>query len=137
MGRPEGHLLLGFPMSYDGQRTKLTNFDKTASQICILGAAGILVVRFFIGGVAESVYRPNIGTMPGITELALSPFFAISAAMLMLFLAYFGTRMRRLYDNKTASNMLFVGIMTSIGANFLLLWALFAPAGGSLLQLGQ
>lgn len=124
-------------MSYDGQRTKLTNFDKTATQICTLGAVGILVVRFFIGDAAERVYRPNMGTMPGITDLALSPFFAISAAMLMLFLAYFGSRMRRLYDNKSASNVLFIGIAVSIGANFLLLWALFAPAGRSLIQLGH
>ena len=124
-------------MSYDGQHTKLTNFDKTATQICILGAVGILVVRFFIGDAAERVYRPNMGTLPDITELALSPFFAVSASMLMLFLAYFGTRMRRLYDNQTASNLLFVGIAASIGANFLLLWALFAPAGRSLINLGH
>lgn len=124
-------------MSYDGQRTKLTNFDKTATQICTLGAVGILVLRFFIGDAAERVYRPSMGTMPGITELTLSPFYAISAAMLMLFLAYFGTRMRRLYDNRAASNVLFLGIATSIGANFLLLWALFAPAGRSLTNLGH
>ncbi|MFT5354243.1 MAG: hypothetical protein ACI9KE_001448 [Polyangiales bacterium] len=45
--------------------------------------------------------------------------------------------MRRLYDNRAASNLLFLGISVSIGANFLLLWALFAPAGRSLINLGQ
>ena len=118
-------------MSYDGQKTPLTNFDKLAVQICLFGAAIILVLHFVFVETASSSYRA-LENMPSVSKIVYTPAFAIASAMLMGFLAYYGTRMRRMYDNSTASNVLFMGIVVAIGCNGLLMYGLFAPTAGAL-----
>ncbi len=123
-------------MSYDGRHTPLTNFDRLAVQICIFGAAIIVGVHFAFVQVAATGYRQGLHALPKLAEVVYSPFFPVSAAFLMLFFAYYGSRMRKLYDNASASNVLFLGIVSAVGTNFLQLYVLFAPAGGSLNMLG-
>jgi hypothetical protein len=66
-----------------------------------------------------------------------SPGYAVSMALLMVFLAYQGSRMRRLYDSRSASTVLFFGLMVSIAANGLFIWGMYAPAGRSFQMLGS
>ena len=124
-------------MSYDGEDTPLTNFDRLAVHVSWLGAGIVLGVHFVFVDVANRGYRGGLSRLPKLSEVVYSPFFALSSAFLMIFLAYYGSRMRRLYDNRSASNVLFLSILAAIGTNFLQLWALFAPVGGSLTGLGS
>ena len=123
-------------MSYDGQRTEPTNFDRLAAKICWFGAAIIVGVHFGFVGLAKGRYARAPGVLSDFSELIYSPFFPISFALLMIFCAYYGMRMRRMYDNQTASNVLFVGIVTAVGGNFLQLYALLAPASRAIDSVG-
>ncbi len=123
-------------MSYESTRTELTNFDKLAVWTCTLGA-GVMTALYFVAVEgARTVYSDIDDLIPGITKVMMSPGYTAAAVMLMLFLAYYGTRMRRLYDNKVASNVLFLGMMVAIAANSMLIWALYSPASRSMQYLG-
>lgn len=118
-------------MSYEGMPTQLTNFDKLAVQVCMLGAGVILALHFVFVETAAQSYRA-LENMPGVSKIVYTPAFAVASAMLMGFLAYYGTRMRRMYDNQTASNVLFLGIVVAVGCNALLMYGLFAPSANAL-----
>ncbi len=122
--------------AYGSQRTKLTNFDRLAVWICVLGA-GVMGALYSVAvRGARRVYTDLDDLLPGLTKIVMSPGFSLSMIMLMLFFAYYGVRMRRAYDNRTASFVLFLGILTSLSANGLLTWALYSPASTSLRYLG-
>ena len=122
--------------AYGSQRTKLTNFDRLAVWICVLGA-GVMGALYSVAvRGARRVYTDLDDLLPGLTKIVMSPGFSLSMLMLMLFFAYYGVRMRRAYDNRTASFVLFLGILTSLSANGLLIWALYSPASNSLRYLG-
>ncbi|MEM6954140.1 MAG: hypothetical protein AAF411_17140 [Myxococcota bacterium] len=112
----------------DTQQAELTNFDKTAVRVCLLGAAVIIGVYFGFVDVASGSYRRSLRELPELSEVVFSPFYPVSMAMLMLYLAYYGTRLRKLYDRPSASQVLFLGILTAVLANFGLLYALISPA---------
>lgn len=122
--------------AYGSQRTELTNFDRLAVWICVLGA-GVMGALYSVAvRGARRVYTDLDDLLPGLTKIVMSPGFSVSMIMLMLFFAYYGVRMRRAYDNRTASFVLFLGIVTSLSANGLLVWALYSPASNSLRYLG-
>ncbi|HJK93206.1 MAG TPA: hypothetical protein RMH85_09075 [Polyangiaceae bacterium LLY-WYZ-15_(1-7)] len=122
--------------NFGGQKTELTKFDKLAVSICWFGALIIIGVHVIVADRARSLYSPLEGLMPGLTKIVTSPGYAVSMAMLMAFLGWYGSRMRRLYDNQTASTILFFGLLVSIAANGLLIWGVYAPAGRSMQLLG-
>lgn len=115
-----------------GGHTELTDFDKLATNLAWFGAIVIVVIRVLLVDPAKTTYGPLDQKLPGLTKLVFSPGYTISAALLMIFCAWYGRKMRRLYDSRSASNILFFGILVAILANGLLIYGLYAPAGGAL-----
>ncbi len=123
-------------MAYGSQRTELTNFDRLGVWICVLGA-GVMAALYSVAvRGARRVYTDLDDLLPGLTKIVMSPGYAVSMIMLMLFFAYYGVRMRRAYDNRTASFVIFLGIVTALSTNGLLVWALYSPASNSMRYLG-
>ena len=122
--------------SYGDKKTKLTNFDKLAVWICVLGSGIIFALHVVVVKSSARVYSRVDDLIPGMGKVIMTPGYAASSAMLMLFLAWYGTRMRRLFNNKMASRTLFAGIVTAIAANGLLIWAVYSPASRSMRYLG-
>ena len=119
-------------MSYGDQRTPLTNFDKLAVRIAMFGAAILVALHMIAVRPARTSYRPMESALPGISKIVFSVGYTVSMALTMLFLAWYGARMRRLYDNQSASNILFLAICVALGANALLVYGVFAPTAGAL-----
>ncbi len=122
--------------SYGDKKTKLSNFDKLAVWICVLGAAIIFALHMIVVKSSARVYGRVDDLIPGMGKVIMTPGYAAASAMLMLFLAWYGTRMRRLFNNKMASRTLFAGIVTAIATNGLLIWAVYSPASRSMRYLG-
>jgi len=123
-------------VAYGSQRTELTNFDRLGVWICVLGA-GVMAALYSVAvRGARRVYTDLDDLLPGLTKIVMSPGYAVSMIMLMLFFAYYGVRMRRAYDNRTASFVIFLGIVTALSTNGLLVWALYSPASNSMRYLG-
>jgi len=116
---------------------ELTQFDKLAIAICWFGAAVLVGLHVLLVPEMEYVYTDLDELIPGFTKIVKSPGYAVSMALLMVFLAYQGSRMRRLYDSRSASMVLFFGLMVSIAANGLFIWGMYAPAGRSFQMLGS
>ncbi|MCU0675234.1 MAG: hypothetical protein MUE69_20880 [Myxococcota bacterium] len=116
---------------------ELTQFDKLAIAICWFGAAVLIGLHVLLVPEMEYVYTDLDELIPGFTKIVKSPGYAVSMALLMVFLAYQGSRMRRLYDSRSASTVLFFGLMVSIAANGLFIWGMYAPAGRSFQMLGS
>lgn len=116
---------------------ELTQFDKLAIAICWFGAAVLIGLHVLLVPQMEYVYTDLDELIPGFTNIVKSPGYAVSMALLMVFLAYQGSRMRRLYDSRSASMVLFFGLMVSIAANGLFIWGMYAPAGRSFQMLGS
>ena len=116
---------------------ELTQFDKLAIAICWFGAAVLIGLHVLLVPQMEYVYTDLDELIPGFTNIVKSPGYAVSMALLMVFLAYQGSRMRRLYDSRSASAVLFFGLMVSIAANGLFIWGMYAPAGRSFQMLGS
>jgi len=116
---------------------ELTQFDKLAIAICWFGAAVLIGLHVLLVPQMEYVYTDLDELIPGFTNIVKSPGYAVSMALLMVFLAYQGSRMRRLYDSRSASAVLFFGLMVSIVANGLFIWGMYAPAGRSFQMLGS
>lgn len=116
---------------------ELTQFDKLAIAICWFGAAVLIGLHVLLVPEMEYVYTDLDELIPGFTKIVKSPGYAVSMALLMVFLAYQGSRMRRLYDSRSASMVLFFGLMVSIAANGLFIWGMYAPAGRSFQMLGS
>lgn len=116
---------------------ELTQFDKLAIAICWFGAAVLIGLHVLLVPQMEYVYTDLDELIPGFTNIVKSPGYAVSMALLMVFLAYQGSRMRRLYDSRSASTVLFFGLMVSIAANGLFIWGMYAPAGRSFQMLGS
>ncbi len=112
--------------------TELTDFDKLATKIAWFGAIILVVIRVLLVDPAKTTYGPLDQKLPGLTKIVFSPGYTVSAALLMIFLAWYGRKMRRLYDSRSASNILFLGIVVAVLANALLIYGLYAPAGGAL-----
>lgn len=115
---------------------ELTQFDKLAIAICWFGAAVLIGLHVLLVPQMEYVYTDLDELIPGFTKIVKSPGYAVSMALLMVFLAYQGSRMRRLYDSRSASTVLFFGLMVSLAANGLFIWGMYAPAGRSFQMLG-
>lgn len=122
--------------SYGDKKTKLTNFDKLAVWICVLGAMVMGALHMIVVKSTSRVYSPVDDLIPGMGKVIMTPGYAAASIMLMLFLAFYGTRMRRMFNNKMASRTLFAGLVTSIATNGLLIWAVYSPASRSLRYLG-
>ena len=116
--------------------SKLTNFDKLGVGIALFGAMIVILLRALVVPSAVAMYTPLDHLMPGITKIVYSRGYALASAMLMVFLAWYDTRQRRLFDNNTASVILFLGIVVAVAANALLVYGLYAPAGGAMDLLG-
>jgi len=116
---------------------ELTQFDKLAIAICWFGAAVLVGLHVLLVPEMEYVYTDLDELIPGFTKIVKSPGYAVSMALLMVFLAYQGSRMRRLYDSRSASTVLFFGLLVSIAANGLFIWGMYAPAGRSFQMLGS
>lgn len=116
---------------------ELTQFDKLAIAICWFGAAVLIGLHVLLVPQMEYVYTDLDELIPGFTNIVKSPGYAVSMALLMVFLAYQGSRMRRLYDSRSASTVLFFGLLVSIAANGLFIWGMYAPAGRSFQMLGS
>ncbi|MBO6934834.1 MAG: hypothetical protein JJ863_07660 [Deltaproteobacteria bacterium] len=126
---------LGPPDPYDQHgsgHTELTDFDKLATNLAWFGAIVLVAIRFLLVDPARTTYGPLDEKLPGLTKLVFSPGYTASAALLMIFCAWYGRKMRRLYDSRSASNILFFGIVVAVLANGLLIYGLYAPAGGAL-----
>jgi len=117
---------------HHGGHTELTDFDKLATNLAWFGAMVIIAIRLLLVDPARTTYGPLDQKLPGLTKLVFSPGYTASAALLMIFCAWYGRKMRRLYDSKAASNILFMGIVVAVLANALLIYGLYAPAGGAL-----
>ena len=78
---------------------ELTQFDKLAIAICWFGAAVLIGLHVLLVPQMEYVYTDLDELIPGFTNIVKSPGYAVSMALLMVFLAYQGSRMRRLYDS--------------------------------------
>ncbi|MEM9068500.1 MAG: hypothetical protein AAGE52_08335 [Myxococcota bacterium] len=122
--------------AYQGGRTQLTKFDRLAVWICVLGSGVMAALHIVLVPSARSVYSDVDDLIRGLTKIVMAPGYGAASVMLMLFLAYYGARMRRAYNNQTASNVLFLGIVFSLATNGLLIWALYTPAGRSMQYLG-
>ncbi len=118
--------------SYDGRPTELTNFDKLAVSVSWFGAIILIGLHFTLVPTFRTMYTGLDDLVPGLTRFVMNKGFGVSLAMLMTFLAYYGARMRKLYDNKLASNLLLLAMLTSLIANGALIYALYSPAGASL-----
>jgi hypothetical protein len=116
---------------------ELTQFDKLAIAICWFGAAVLIGLHVLLVPEMEYVYTDLDELIPGFTKIVKTPGYAVSMALLMVFLAYQGSRMRRLYDSRSASTVLFFGLLVSIAANGLFIWGMYAPAGRSFQMLGS
>lgn len=106
----------------------LTRFDRLAIFLSCFGAAVMLALHVLIVPSAAGLYSPLEGVVPGLSRLVYSRGYAVASVLLMLFLAYYGSRMRRIYDSVQASNVLFVSLLVAIAANGLLVYGLYAPA---------
>ncbi|MBX3250274.1 MAG: hypothetical protein KF901_24060 [Myxococcales bacterium] len=115
---------------------ELSQFDKLAISIAYFGAAILIGLHVLLVPEHGRVYSGLDELIPGFTNIVKSPGYAASMALLMSFLAYYGSRMRRLYDSGSASFVLFLGLVVSLAANGLLIWGLYAPAGRSMQLLG-
>ena len=115
---------------------ELTQFDKLAIAVCWFGAAVLVGLHVLLVPQADYVYSDLEDLIPGFTKIVKSPGYAVSMALLMVFLAYQGSRMRKLYDSRGASTVLFFGLVVSIAANGLFIYGLYAPAGRSFQMLG-
>ena len=81
---------------------------------------------------AKTTYGPLDQYLPGLTKIVFSPAFTASGVILMLFLAWYGRKMRKMYDSRSASNIMFFSIVVAVLANGLLVYGLYSPAGGAL-----
>lgn len=116
---------------------ELTQFDKLAIAVCWFGAIVLVGLHVLLVPEMDYIYTDLDELIPGFTKIVKSPGYAVSMALLMVFLAYQGSRMRRLYDSRSASTVLFFGLMVSIAANGLFIWGMYAPAGRSFQMLGS
>ncbi len=116
---------------------ELTQFDKLATAICWFGAIVLVGLHALLVPEADYVYSGLDEIIPGFTKIVKSPGYAVSMAALMVFLAYQGSRMRKLYDSRSASAVLFFGLLVSIAANGLFIYGLYAPAGRTFELLGS
>ena len=123
--------------AYESPKTELTDFDKLATKIAWFGAIVMVVCRVLLVKPAQTTYGPLDQKLPGLTKIVFSPGYTVSAVLLMLFLAWYGRKMRRLYDSRSASNILFFGIVVAVLANGLLIYGLYAPASGALDYIGR
>ncbi len=128
----------GDPKSAGGawSPNELTNFDKLAVGIALFGALIVILLRALIVPSAVTIYAPLDQVMPGVTKIVYSRGYAVASAMLMAFFAWYGTRQRRLFDTNTASFILFLGIVTAVAANGLLVYGLYVPVSGAMDLLG-
>ena len=117
---------------YSGGEYPLTDFDKLATKLAWLGASILVALRLLLVSPATRLYGPLDQKVPGLTKIVFSPGYTISAAILMLFLAWYGRKMRKMYDSRSASNILFFAIVVAVLANGLLVYGLYSPAGGAL-----
>jgi hypothetical protein len=113
-----------------------TQFDKLAIGICWFGALVLVGLHVLLVPQHDYIYSGLDEFIPGFTNIVKSPGYAVSMALLMIFLAYQGSRMRKLYDSRSASTVLFFGLMVSIVANGLFIWGMYAPATRSFQMLG-
>lgn len=118
--------------SYSGNKTELTNFDKLAVSVSWFGAIILVGLHLLLVPNFRRMYTGLDELVPGLTKFVMNKGFAVALAMLMTFLAYYGIRMRKMYDNKVASQVLFFAMLLSILANGALIYALYSPAGNSL-----
>lgn len=116
---------------------ELTQFDKLAIAVCWFGAIVLVGLHVLLVPEMDYIYTDLDELIPGFTKIVKSPGYAVSMALLMVFLAYQGSRMRRLYDSRSASTVLFFGLLVSIAANGLFIWGMYAPAGRSFQMLGS
>ena len=119
-----------------GTKTELTKFDRLAVWICVIGSGVMLTLYLVVVTGARTVYSDVDDLLPGMTKVMMSPAYSAASIMLILFLAYYGVRMRKVYNNKMASRTLFLGICASLASNGLLIWALYSPASRSMRYLG-
>ena len=115
---------------------ELTQFDKLAIGVCWFGAAILIGLHVLLVPNWNEVYSGLDELVPGFTKIVKSPGYAASMALLMVFLAYQGSRMRKLYDSGSASMILFLGLIVAIAANGLFIYGMYAPAGNSFRMLG-
>ncbi|MEM1418626.1 MAG: hypothetical protein AAGH15_27275 [Myxococcota bacterium] len=119
------------------ERGELSKLDRLATRIAGFGAAVLLFLHVAIVPEARGLYVPFRAGTRGLTAFAYAPGFAVTGVLLTLFLAFFGTRMRRLGRKDIAGPLLFLAIASAIAFNAILVTALFDPAGGSLDGLRQ
>ena len=110
---------------------ELTNFDKLAIRIIITGVVILIILHVALVGEARGLYSPLDELLPGLTRIVFSPGYAASASLLLLYLAYYGARVRRLYNSRSASQVLFFGLLITVAANALLVYGLYSPASGA------
>ena len=116
---------------YVNRGAELTNFDKLALRLIITGAVVMIILHVALVDQARSLYSPLDEFLPGLTEIVLSPGFAASAVMLMIFCGYYAARVRRLYNASSASSIFLLGILLAISSNALFVYGIYAPAGGA------
>ncbi|MAQ13686.1 MAG: hypothetical protein CMN30_02700 [Sandaracinus sp.] len=117
---------------YSGGEYPLTDFDKLATKLAWFGALVMITLRVLLVKPAKTTYGPLDQYLPGLTKIVFSPAFTASGVILMLFLAWYGRKMRKMYDSRSASNIMFFSIVVAVLANGLLVYGLYSPAGGAL-----
>jgi len=110
---------------------ELTNFDKLAIRVILTGIFVMLFLHLVLVGDARDLYGPLDDVLPGLTRIVFHLGYPVMCSLLMGYLAYYGARLRKLYDARSASRILFLGILVTIASNGLLVYALYAPASGA------
>ena len=116
---------------------ELTSFDKLAVGISWFGALVLGALHMTLAKQTNGMWRNAGIKFNNLQAMTFSPAYAVTGIVVMLFLAYYGVKMRRLYNNSTASIVLFCAIASAVMFNGAMIKTYYQPAGGSLQQLHQ